>query len=801
MIQKLIATSIVLLLFAGACQRPDPTASAPPPGKVRQLSLESSRSKDPTLDVLFVVDDSSSMTDKRGMIKKGLKASIRRLIVPECFGGRGNNSFSSPGQLFGEGGCPDGSDPAFAPFRSINIAVIPASFGSTGCASTARKSEVRVLKWREGTSKDLASLLENLDEEFASLATDGCSFQAPLESWYRFLVEPVPPAWSPSNQAGLFAPARNGDGGVVVDQAILNARENFMRPESYLSVVVVSDSDDCSVLAARNGSSAEEKDAHLLFDSEPMLAAPAICASNANDACCVSCQHPELLPAHCDQGQCAKVSNLSVSEDPVSLRCVDQRRRFGASFLYPKQRYVDALTHGLLVDADSGEMVPNPLLRGAGKYQGTARPSGKVFFHGLVGVPWQDVATNASLSDTYVMQYLSAAELQQRGWESSSANRWQLMMGEPGEPGSSPQCQESDAPANCGVAPIDPLDPFMIKSVQPRPQESNPLTGDVIASPESVTARENAINGHEMYVPREDELQYSCTFPLETPIECASYDPACICSSEPGQNRPICHTETDGAASTTQYFSGATPPLRLLSVLRNLGSNAVVNSLCAKLAIGSDTSNPNWGYNGLFSALSSRLRDHGGGCGNIRLNVDSEGFVDCEMLEVTRSDDDFPSTSLEQLDCEKSGRDEVSELVRARILTQLQGYFSCDVEGAHSCDEYRVCALRQLQGSPREQCLNDPSDEEKFPEPGFCFVDPKQLDAEGRALAGTNSDLLNSCLLQSGGVLRLVGGVPRSNSRLFIHCQEPELSSSGSAPPPPHPSESIVPPPAEEYEW
>ena len=115
--------------------------------------------------------------------------------------------------------------------------------------------------------------------------------------------------------------------------------------------------------------------------------------------------------------------NLS---DPVNLRCFDQKRRFGIDFLYPTDRYVNGLTDPLVATRD-GSMVDNPL------YTGNRSPD-LVMMAGIVGVPWQDVATEPKALAT--------------GYRPAGKVDWSLVLGDPA----------THAP---------PGDPLMVESIEP----------------------------------------------------------------------------------------------------------------------------------------------------------------------------------------------------------------------------------------------------------------------------------------------------------------------------------------------
>jgi hypothetical protein len=281
----------------------------------------------------------------------------------------------------------------------------------------------------------------------------------------------------------------------------------------------------------------------------------------------------------------------------LNVRCYDHKRRFGVDLLYPTTRYVDALKEREIVDARTGSTVANPLLEGVGANAGTPRPEGRIYFTGIVGVPWQDLVTNASLSDPAVLEYLPASQLSQTlDVGGTPATRWDVILGTPGLAMSDRRCRGSVPEPGCGAAPVPPLDPFMIESIDERPAGlTNPISGDAIVASTSTDPTANNINGHEVNfqvvddqkyndgMPVRDDLQYACIFPLATPkADCESGVPSCDCGDEPSRNRPLCQPPASGAAATTQYYGKAYPGTRILQVLRDFGDNSVVSSICPK---------------------------------------------------------------------------------------------------------------------------------------------------------------------------------------------------------------------------
>ena len=139
----------------------------------------------------------------------------------------------------------------------------------------------------------------------------------------------------------------------------------------------------------------------------------------------------------------------------------------------------------------------------------------------------------------------------------------------------------------------------MDESVDPRTGE-NPVTCDPLAPP-GAALLENAINGHEYSVSSRDNLQHACIFPLAQPRDCSSPGPtACDCS-DPSNDSPLCQDQ-NGNFTTTQYYAKAYPSLRELTLLKEMGSQGAVGSICpAQL---NDPNARDYGYNPSFAALA-----------------------------------------------------------------------------------------------------------------------------------------------------------------------------------------------------
>lgn len=547
------------------------------------------------VDLLLTVDNSISMAEKQKLFAKTLPELLTRLVNPFCINGQGKlvARVASPSDV-----CPVGSQREFAPLRDLNVGVITTSLGAHGSGSgkydvctqpndddhahlvglqrpgLASYDGRGFLKWDpDGLASppgasDMAAFAQSLEAMIVSAGEAGCGYEAPLEAIYRFLIDPEPPL-----SVELDA-ATNRTKKVGIDQELLKQRADFLRPDSSVAVLLLTDENDCSIQ--------DEGYGWLVTRGDHMYRSTSACLANPNDPCCQSCGESMAhagCPAITADPECQQGTFLPPERDDLNLRCFAQKRRFGFDLLYPIARYVSGFG-GKDVPDQQGNLVPNPLFHRAGR----DRDPSLFSFAVLAGVPWQDLATTESLSGAS-LEYMTATQLQ-------SEARWSIILG--------------DLASNS-----QPLDPLMRESVEPRSGE-NPITHDPLAPSSSLDPSENASNGHEQVNVGDRDLQYSCTFALPEPILCdqaaASAGRGCDCFSEElSHNRPVCNPPGGGAAATTQYGGKAYPPLRTLGVAKALGPRSVLGSICAKNT--HDEEQPDFGYRPLFGALGRRIAE------------------------------------------------------------------------------------------------------------------------------------------------------------------------------------------------
>jgi hypothetical protein len=696
------------------------------------------------LDLLFMIDNSRSMGDKQALLAKAVPKLVDRLVVPRCVN---NATGAVHARASLDEACPTGMQPEFRAVKDIHVAVITSSLGGHGgtvklkdgssvtvCAGPENDDHARLLpSVRQGLSSYAGSGFlawdpqgklnppgevdaQRLGLQFGQMVTQagesGCGYESSLEAWYRFLIDPEPP---------LSVVVQNGQSSVQgVDQALLDQRQAFLRPDSLVTIVMLTDENDCSVRDDGYG--------YFLPSGGAMPRASASCSKDPNDRCCVPCTAtsvPDGCPPLAEDASCKLGRTLDDALDPQNLRCLENKRRFGIDLLYPTSRYVDALTKPEVVQRSTGALVKNPLFDAPPGM--TPRSRDLVFLAGIVGVPWQDVADDASLKGDG-LRYLTAAELSARG-------RWDVMVG--------------DSSRNQLAQ-----DPFMQESIEPR-SGKNPITGDAIAPATSTNPRESVINGHEQNV--NDDLQFACTFNLTVPETCT--DDTCDCSSSDrdltGRNSPLCQPVSGGVASAMQYFGKAYPGRRPLEVLRGIGDSAIVASICPKVL---DEGRPGYGYEPAVDAVVDRLK--------VALNNDrclprplavqanAGGALPCVVVEAA------PPAG--ECRCDAARRSVVSSEAKQLVQEQLKARANCDTPTTPACDSFCMCELGQAEGDSLKECLNDEAGSNT---PGYCYVNPYDSDPHG------NPALVQQCDATSRQLIRFVGpDTPRPGTTAFIAC-------------------------------
>lgn len=552
------------------------------------------------VDLLLVVDNSRGMASKQEILANEVPSLVGSLLNPRCIDSDGIPAEVQPAD--GSEECPAETEREFPPVSVLNVGVISTSLGGHGadaCAAQTTPSEndqahllarldpdgssqadtyadAGFLAWDPDAKHDppgevdQGGLETTLAAMLGGVGNVGCGYEAQLESWYRFLIQPDP---------HLSIEVMNDTAELVgVDEALLEQRALFVRPESVVIIALLTDENDCST---RDGS--QYYFANQIYN--PGTTTPyhlpkprAACAIDPTDPCCRSCG--QTPGAGCDESDDDCDGALQQIDDHVNLRCFEQKRRFGIDFHNPIERYVTGLTETMVPDRD-GNLVANPLFAGG-------RTPDQVFLTGVLGVPWQDVMRRDGSGAPDPTAGLNGDGKSVGGYQSAGElvdnDTWDLILGDP-------------------EGYIDAADPLMVESIEPR-AGSNPITGDDM-EPTDAGYLANPINGHEYSIALNSDLQHACLFKLPTPLDCSQPNVAgCACTSGETDD-PRCQDD-QGDYGTTQYFARALPARRQLAVLKGVGDQGVVASICPVQL--DDDAASTYGFRPAFGALAEALR-------------------------------------------------------------------------------------------------------------------------------------------------------------------------------------------------
>ncbi|WP_437607943.1 hypothetical protein WMF20_44815 [Sorangium sp. So ce834] len=746
------------------------------------------------IDLLLAIDNSGSMADKQDILSTAIPDLVQGLVNPRCIHKNGTQparTVSSPNE-----DCPPDFKREFEPVKDIHIGIISSSLGGHGsgaCPEMTSASNVDMahllarsdenshvndlptylnkgfLAWDPDQKRDEngepgrpdpedgeadidgdsnadlndTSLVEQLRAMVKGTGQSGCGFEAQLESVYRFLVDP-----EPYERIEI-----QGDAAVPIglDGTVIQQREAFLRPSSLLAIIMLSDENDCSIREeGRNYLVAETRNGFRLWRPRSE------CATDPGNKCCRSCsQNQDGCPVdEACTGSDGFPARLSAAEDPVNSRCWDQKRRFGFDFLYPIERYRRAFTEAQIPNRQ-GDLVPNPIFSDLVTDDGDSiiRDPGLVFFAGIVGVPWQDIARLNAAGKPDLLQGLNedgepvggfknATELGSPLLDNAFSSTWELILGDPAK-----------------YQP--PKDPFMVESTAPR-SGSNPITGDTIIQPDQTGW--NTINGREYTIPQGStgDLQYACIFDLPQSKSCEGNAQSCDCRELQGapNDNPLCRPEAGssqdapGARTTTQIKAKAYPGLRELQLIRELGPQGIVGSVCpAQL---DDDNAADYGYRPAIGAIIDRLKTVlGGQCLPRTLTPDDNKQVSCLILEARNSQG--------QCGCDPAtGRAAVPP--DATRFAAVEEVLALDIAKVSGWD--CVCEIQQLKEGAAEACrtnVNDNVEADGQPVHGWCYVDPSIKVGDPAIVA--------DCPSTERRKIRFTGkGEAQQGSTLFITC-------------------------------
>lgn len=774
----------VLWLAAACLDRPigtpEPVTTNIFVDKITQTSVNK-------IDLLFMIDNSGSMSDKQAILRLAVPDLVERLVNPVCIDAAGRQyEPPPPGEI-----CPPGKIREFEPVEDIHIGVISSSLGdltaNTACPAQGSSQGAAdgvdmahllgslprgegtgaapggFLEWRTGVtdperfSSDFARMIERVGER-------GCGFEASLEAWYRFLIDPYPyrelarvPCNEEDTRMRCIEPARDASGNLLVDEVLLEQRRAFLRTDSLVAVIMLSDENDCSVQASGTN--------WIVLDTRAesrMYRGSSACDQDPNAKCCYSCGlrppegcSPDRICEIEDRSAGILAQRLPPNQDGVNLRCFDQKRRFGIDLLYPTARYVNALReYELCVSAPdlalegcpAADRVRNPLFAGG-------RDRSLVFLGGIVGVPWQSIASSVDQSGEPLLDPSSQLRFKTFD-ELTNDGTWSEIIGSRGVPW---QPASGGRPEQAAVPRTPPSNPYMIESDRPRPG----------------IERGNEINGREYDTTQDgvpagtpNDLQYACIFPLPEPKTCTrerqTNREACDCY-ENNLDRPLCEQDPGEAApGITQHWAKAYPGTRQLEVLRDYGTNSIVASICARNV--STPDQPDFGYRPAISAVVDRLKEQlGSRCLPRALDVAEDGSVPCTLVETKPRPDG---------ECTCDARI-ARRVPSARVQSLVRGQLASDPDRPcgpddPSCQGACLCEVLQVQRAatenPEAALQSCREDDAALGVEGWCYVASTPEQQIG------NPELVAGCPATQRQLLRFAGTGLDDNTTTFLAC-------------------------------
>lgn len=521
------------------------------------------------VDILLAVDNSSGMKVKAEYLARSLGAFLQHVsaITPDIHLGVITSSLGSAG-----GDVCDPANPATN--TKAHLQRVDAQGG------VVTPSGVLELSAPSG----VPAFVANAERLVRGVGDNGCGLEAQLESVHRFLVQVDPydqVRMDPFKQADL------GDG---LDVDVLRDRAAFLRPDSLVVVLMITDEDDSSpdplsvggfgyAFASRDFPGSNVRRGTTAMGTTAPRGTTA-CDTNPASPDCTSCGFQETCDAL--EVACKKLkldANCRTSGDPndhgvgydgyygptdddLNVRFFRMKQRFGVDPQFPVDRYVAAFSasgtgtrhdeHATKTSASGQRLID--------EYTYRKRCTNPLFAQSLPKEAGDEICNlprGPRSPDLVVFGVLAGAP---PSLIDVASVDWTKVLG-----------RDPEAFDYSGI------DPHMIPSILPR---EGLLGGGYANAPRGVNGTD-PITGREWNT-RNKDLQYACTFALEAPVACAANDASCDCADDPAQagtppsNPPLC--QTDGSAVQTR--GKAYPSTRELLLAKKLGARAMAGSVC-----------------------------------------------------------------------------------------------------------------------------------------------------------------------------------------------------------------------------
>jgi len=520
------------------------------------------------VDLLLVVDNSASMDQKADILAKSIPTLVRGLVAP--------------------------TSGAYAPVKDLHVGVISSSLGgfvpscgfdkpfqndaahlldrAAGGGAVAGVTQQHFVAYQAGGDVDAA--VRATQEIVRGVGATGCGLEAQLEAAYRFLVEPTPPL-----TIDTTGPAAVAKG---IDRELLAQRRAFLRPDSTVAVVLITDEDDSWadpysikgqgwVYGAMTFPGSTQTRAGGIGTTAPR--GTAACLTDPTSPQCTSCAFAKSDPSCTDNG-----GFYGADDDSINVRFFDMKRRFGLDPQYPVARYARGFGEPRV-----------PSLAGSHDAEGVYQAANVDCTNPLFAAALPDenaspdalckpAAGTRNASQVFFMPIVGASPHLLRD----------------GAGALKPTLATEDWTKLVGADPAkwdrSGQDVHMVQSIAPRPGLPGPAPiGDNGTDP---------IHGRE-WDTKKNDLQYACTFALPAPVTCAL---GSTCDCDGVSAVPLCTTNAGGRE---QIRAKSYPSLRPLELARALGDRAVPASICPAQTARPDDAD--FGYRPAFELFLGRM--------------------------------------------------------------------------------------------------------------------------------------------------------------------------------------------------
>jgi hypothetical protein len=505
-----------------------------------------------------------------------------------------------------------------------------------------------------------ATLESDFQALVAGVHTYGCGIESQLETWYRFLIQPDP--YDSISTSG-------GAQWVGVDATIIQQRHDFLRPDSLVAIIVLSDENDSEIdVRSFGGQGWSFMDEGPPAGSFQPPRGTAICLTDPASPDCTSCAYntpATKADKNCQMGPYTAENDWGFY---INVRHVHMQQKYGIIPQFPLQRYVLGLTSPKVPDRTTE--YPS----GASSYQGGTNqdPQDLNCTNPLYALTLPDGSdlTPATLCNANAMAGPRSTNLV--FYAHIGGVPHQLLQTTPGEkdamgnllcPADAP-CDAATGTCDCpqkdtlavsdwtkilGQGPATGgsqwdytgIDPHMIENYDPPRTGTAYNTGAtetiLTGTPSTSGGGPDPINGRDWTTDSTNpshvlpvDREYACIFPLVTPRDCSkgNSDPvnsyACDCElpttggnwyTSPSDVPSVCGLPTPAEAPsatndfTTQYYAKTYPTIRELSLAQMMGQQGIISSLCPIHVQEEGAGDPLYGYRPAITAIVNRLKN------------------------------------------------------------------------------------------------------------------------------------------------------------------------------------------------